>query len=53
MSRLTETNELIDAYTKTEAEGIKVDNRPILLDIAKSLAIIADSLSEKEEEEEA
>lgn len=51
MSKLEETNTLINAYTKTEAAGIKVDNRPILLDIAKSLAMIADRLSEKEEKE--
>lgn len=53
MSKLTETNELVKVYARAEAAGLNLGNGPILLDIAKSLAIIADSLSEKEEEEEA
>ena len=53
MNKLAETNEVIDTFTRLTSAGMKPDNNFILLDIAKSLAIIADSLSEKEEKEEA
>lgn len=54
MSKLAETNALIDACTKIQEVGVQIDDyHAVLLDIAKSLAIIADNLSEKEEEEEA
>lgn len=45
MSKLNETNMLIDTYTRIKEHGIEVDNHAILLDIAKSLAIIADSMT--------
>ena len=44
MSRLEETNALIDACTRFEEAGIKMDYNAVLLDIAKSLAMIADKL---------
>lgn len=45
MSKLNETNMLIDTYTRIKEHGLDVDNYAILLDIAKSLAIIADSIT--------
>jgi len=47
MSKLEETNLLIDYITKLKETGLTVDNSVILADIAKSLAIIADSVSNK------
>ena len=54
MSKLSETNALIATVETVNTEhGMKLSNKALLCDIAKSLAIIADSLSEKEEKEEA
>ena len=44
MSKLEETNLMIDNMIKLTEAGINVDNIAILLDIAKSLAMIADKL---------
>ena len=51
MKKLEETNLMIDCLTKIEESGLKVDNKIILADIAKSLAMIADKLCEEESEE--
>lgn len=51
MSKLNETNLMVDCITKLNESGINVDNAMILADIAKSLAIIADKLCEAESEE--
>ena len=48
MSKTEETNLLIEYVTKLKNEGIEIENTVFLADIAKSLAIIADSLSPKE-----
>jgi len=50
MSKLEETNSMIDCLTKIEKTGLKVDNTEILADIAKSLAMIADKLCGAESE---
>ncbi len=50
MSKLEETNKLIDYLSKLDEQGLKVDNTVILADIAKSLAMIADKLCEVESE---
>ena len=47
MNKLRETNELIDGIREMEELGIKMDKLIFLADIAKSLAIIADCLSDK------
>ncbi len=52
MSKLEETNLLIDYMAKTTEAGIKVDNTLFLADIAKSLAMIADKLCGAESEGE-
>lgn len=52
MSKLEETNLMIDYLTKLEESGIKVNNTVILADIAKSLAMIADKLCGAESEDE-
>lgn len=53
MSKLADTNALVENYVKIAAAGLRIeDYNAVLLDIAQSLAIIADSLSKKEEEEE-
>ncbi len=44
MSKLKETNLLIEYLTKLEKSNLKVDNTVMLLDIAKSLAMIVDKL---------
>lgn len=44
MSKLEETNMLIDYITKLKESGLNVDNIVMLADIAKSLAMIADKL---------
>lgn len=44
MSRLEETNKLIDYMAKLEESGLNIDNTVMLADIAKSLAMIADKL---------
>lgn len=51
MSKLEETNLMIEFITEAEKSGLKFDNKIILADIAKSLAMIADKLCEKEREE--
>lgn len=52
MSRLEEINALIDACAKIEAAGMKIDYSAVLLDIAKSLAMIADKLCDEDKEVE-
>lgn len=52
MSKLKETNKLIDCITRLKESGLDVDNIVILADIAKSLAMIADKLCGAESEEE-
>lgn len=52
MSKLEETNKLIDYMTKLVESNLNVDNTVMLADIAKSLAMIADKLCEKESEDE-
>ena len=52
MSKLAETNSMIDCLKKIEELGLEVDNTAILADIAKSLAMIADKLCEEESEVE-
>lgn len=47
MSKLEETNLLLEYIAKIKETGLEVDNSVILADIAKSLAIIADSVSNK------
>lgn len=44
MSKLEETNKLIDYLAKPDESGLKVNNTVILADIAISLAMIADKL---------
>lgn len=51
MSKLEETNSIIDYVAKLGELGIDIDNTVILADIAKSLAIIADKLCEAESED--
>ena len=51
MSKLKETNLMIDGLTQLAASGFEVDNTVLLADIAKSLAMIADKLCETESEE--
>jgi hypothetical protein len=51
MSKLEETNLLIDCITKLEESGLNVGNVAVLLDIAKSLAMIADKLCGAESED--
>lgn len=54
MSKLEETNSLIDYIIKLRESNLNVDDTAMLLDIAKSLAMIADKLcgSEREDKEE-
>lgn len=51
MSKLEETNLLIEFMTKLKESNLNVDNTAVLLDIAKSLAMIADKLCGSESEE--
>lgn len=51
MSKLEETNLVIDYITKLKEEGIEIDNTVMLADIAKSLAMIADKLCGSESED--
>ena len=44
MNKLEETNKLIDYITRLKESGLNVDNTVLLIDIAKSLAMIADKL---------
>ena len=50
MSKVEETNFMIDYITKLKESGLNVDNTIMLADIAKSLAMIADKLCEAEVE---
>ena len=50
MSKLEETKLLIDLITKAKEATLDVDNTVVLLDIAKSLAMIADKLCGAESE---
>ena len=51
MSKLDETNRLIDVITEIKEKGIyEIDNTVFLADIAKSLAMIADKICEVEHE---
>lgn len=50
MSKLKETNLLIDYITTLKESGLNVDNTVMLADIAKSLAMIADKLCGTESE---
>ncbi len=46
MNKLEETNQTIDTLAELSKKGIKCDARiAMLMDIAKSLAIIADSIN--------
>ena len=51
MSKLEETNLVIDYITKIREEGIEINNIVMLADIAKSLAMIADKLCGAESED--
>lgn len=51
MSKLEETHMLIDYAAKLQEAGLTVDNIVVLLDIAKSLAMIADKLCGAESED--
>lgn len=51
MSKLEETNLLIGCMTKLKESNLNIDNTAALLDIAKSLAMIADKLCGSESEE--
>ena len=51
MSKLKETNLLIDYITKATEAGFDVGNKALLADIAKSLAMIADKLCGAESED--
>lgn len=52
MSKLEETNLMIDYLSKIDASGMKINDAVILADISKSLAMIADKLCGAESEEE-
>lgn len=51
MSKIEETNLLIDYITKLKESGLNVNNTIMLADIAKSLAMIADKLCGTESED--
>jgi len=51
MSKLEETNLMIDYVNKLNEAGLNIDNTVMLADIAKSLAMIADKLCGAESEE--
>lgn len=53
MSRLEENNALVKTLKDLEDKGIRYDRTVVLLDIAKSLAIIADKLSDRSERRQA
>lgn len=52
MSKLEETDMMIDCITKLMESGLDVDNIVMLADIAKSLAMIVDKLCKAESEGE-
>lgn len=51
MSKLEETDMMIDYIAKLKESGLNVDNTVMLADMAKSLAMIADKLCEGKCEE--
>lgn len=51
MSKLEETEEIINYIGKAHEAGFTADNSIMLLDIARSLAMIADRLCKEESEE--
>lgn len=51
MSKLEETNSIIEYTAKLKELGLNIDNTIMLADIAKSLAMIADKLCKAESEE--
>lgn len=53
MSRFEENNKLVETLKDLEDKGIGYDKTVVLLDIAKSLAIIADKLSDRSERRQA
>ena len=53
MSRFEENNTLVKTLKDLENKGIGYDKTVVLLDIAKSLAIIADKLSDRSERRQA
>lgn len=53
MSRFEENNRLVETLKDLEDKGITYDKTVVLLDIAKSLAIIADKLSDRSERRQA
>lgn len=53
MSRFEENNKLVEALKDLEVKGIKYDRTVVLLDISRSLAIIADKLSDRSERRQA
>ena len=53
MSRFEEHNTLVKTLKDLEDKGIRYDRTVVLLDIAKSLAIIADKLSDRSERRQA
>lgn len=52
MSKLKETNLLIDYLIKLKESKIEIDNAALLADIAKSLAMIAEKLGGTDTESE-
>lgn len=52
MSKLEDTKLMIGGLAKLNESGIKIDNTATLMDIAVSLAMIADKLCEAESEED-
>lgn len=53
MSRFEENNKLIETLKDLEDKGITYDKTVVLLDISRSLAIIADKLSDRSERRQA
>ena len=53
MSRFEENNKLVETLKDLEDKGITYDKTVVLLDIARSLAIIADKLSDRSERRQA
>lgn len=53
MSRFEENNKLVETLKDLEDKGITYDKTVVLLDISRSLAIIADKLSDRSERRQA
>lgn len=53
MSRFEENNTLVKTLKDLEDKGITYDKTVVLLDISRSLAIIADKLSDRSERRQA